>query len=80
VLPGIDVRQVDHKAIRIRQRDDPVFDFAIQADLGPRAGRAGIDPQIIDFGGVRKIPAQRGEQRQAENELLDGDPLGAHAA
>src|SRR3546814_2566886 len=71
----IDARQVHDQALGIGQGQDLVFDLRVEADLGAGTGSARGNSQVIDFRGMREIPAQPGEQRQAENDLLDGDPL-----
>ena len=37
-----------------------------------------IDPQLLDFRGVCKVPAERRHQHGGHQQLLDADPLDAH--
>ena len=75
---GRSVGKIDHETVRVEQRHSAKGDSTLQLQFGTGAGGAVAQQQAFDFIRLRKVPAQRQQQRKAKDDLLDGGPLCAH--
>src|SRR5690606_12964530 len=55
-----------------------VAGIGVELQLGAGAGGAGVEPDALQFRGVRKVPGHRGQQGHDEQDLLETGPLDAH--
>jgi hypothetical protein len=75
---GSGVGEIDDEAIGIGEAERTERGLVLQLQLGAGASRTFAQRQVADFIGVSEIPAQRGQEREPQDELLDSDPLHTH--